>query len=513
MNRSAALVVLISLLAGAATACGRKEPAVAPPPTTTQPAAPSIDVAVEPETPRAPPSVIVFVDGGPDDKTLWRGWPVLVHVAILQGDAPMELTIRGPSAVTPERRGRIWVLPPAASRQMADGAYTFSVGAGSREVAVSDPPPVLTPEQGEIHRRLSAYADLALGNTDGAKKAAREWVAADPESVEAQTVLGDALSAAGDVAGAEAAYEEAIRLVPPGVHPPASLLARAGGLWRGKSAALPAKPVDPDETEFYQRVGEAAAAVESGDRAGAERHWSAADALHRDRRLRVSRYPLEQLRAAMDALPAAPKKPDAPKGEPAIVPKKPDAAIVEPPVAPKKPDGAKVGPPSAGSVVPASELTDEKIRADAAGQWAASAVSGSQYDKKQYSAAKATGAPDVSVVGNSPDAWCPASKDRGTDWLELGFATPVHAVELRVRQNDAAGAITRIEALEPDGTAHLWWEGVDPLVAKGAREIVWFVVRVPKTPYLVAKAKVTLNLASGPGWKEIDAVQLVAAPE
>jgi hypothetical protein len=41
------------------------------------------------------------------------------------------------------------------------------------------------------------------------------------------------------------------------------------------------------------------------------------------------------------------------------------------------------------------------------------------------------------------------------------------------------------------------------------REIAWFAVRVPKTSYLVAKVKVTLKLPTVPGWKQIDAVQLV----
>jgi hypothetical protein len=163
-------------------------------------------------------------------------------------------------------------------------------------------------------------------------------------------------------------------------------------------------------------------------------------------------------------------------------------------------------------VVPATEFTDAKIVADAAGQWAASAAAGSQYGKTQYSAAQATGAPNISVQGNSPDAWCPANKNSGTDWLEVTFAKAVKATEVRVRQNDTAGAISKVEAIEPDGTAHVWWEGTDPFVAPATRAIVWFAVRVPKTDYLVAKVKITLNLAAVTGWKEIDAVQLVPAP-
>ena len=165
--------------------------------------------------------------------------------------------------------------------------------------------------------------------------------------------------------------------------------------------------------------------------------------------------------------------------------------------------------PLPGELVPWNQVNDAAASGDSAGQWASSATAGSQYGSTQYSAAKATGAPDISVVGNSPDAWCPANKNEGSDWLEVSFAKPVHATGVRVRQNDSAGAIAKIEAIEPDGTAHVWWAGTDPYVTPATREIVWFAVRVPQTPYLVAKVKITLNLAATPGWKEIDAVQLV----
>lgn len=161
-------------------------------------------------------------------------------------------------------------------------------------------------------------------------------------------------------------------------------------------------------------------------------------------------------------------------------------------------------------MIPAAELTDAKVRAEAAGQWAASASAGSQYGRAApYSAFQATGAPNVSVAGNSPQAWCPAVQNKGTDWLEATFASPTRAREVRVRQNDAAGAIVKVEAIEPDGTSHVWWEGRDPHQPGRVREIVWFGVRVPPTTYAVARVKLTLNLASGPGYKQIDAVQLV----
>ena len=180
---------------------------------------------------------------------------------------------------------------------------------------------------------------------------------------------------------------------------------------------------------------------------------------------------------------------------------------------PAQASSAIVGGSASVTVVSLSELKDATIIADPAGQWAASATAGTKYGNTQYSPAQATGAPNISVPGNSPDAWCPENKNVGTDWLELTFAKPAHATEVRVRQNDAAGAITKIEAIEPDGTAHIWWEGVDPYKAPAVREIVWFGVRGPKTSYLVAKVKISLDLTAGPGWKEIDALQLVGAAQ
>ena len=44
-------------------------------------------------------------------------------------------------------------------------------------------------------------------------------------------------------------------------------------------------------------------------------------------------------------------------------------------------------------------------------------------------------------------------------------------------------------------------------------EIAWFAIRMPKTAYLVAKVKLTLDLAAVTGWKQIDAVQLVGAAD
>ena len=192
---------------------------------------------------------------------------------------------------------------------------------------------------------------------------------------------------------------------------------------------------------------------------------------------------------------------------PAVVPAPVSASVPAPPMF----SVASAGAPSPGEIVPWKQMTDATVSADSAGQWAVAAKAGSQYGTPTYSAARATGAPDVPVTGDSPSAWCPAAQG-GTDWLEVSFAKPVNATEVRVRQSNCPGAIVKIETFEADGTSHLWWEGSDAYKPSAVREIVWFVVRVPKTPYLVTKVKITLNLSAVPGWKQIDAVQLVGAP-
>jgi hypothetical protein len=198
----------------------------------------------------------------------------------------------------------------------------------------------------------------------------------------------------------------------------------------------------------------------------------------------------------------------APTETPAVVALTPPASATATAVVAAAAASAPTGS-SPGAVVPGAKLNEAKILADPNGQWATSAKAGSEYGAPNYAAAKMTGAPNVPVAGDSVEAWCHNSSAQGLEWIELTYATPVHATEVRVRQTNAPGAIVKVEAIEQDGTMHLWWEGIDPYKAPAQRDLAWFAVQVPPTSYLVAKLKITLNLAAVSGWKEIDAVQLV----
>lgn len=206
--------------------------------------------------------------------------------------------------------------------------------------------------------------------------------------------------------------------------------------------------------------------------------------------------------------PGSPPAPTAPRPT-TTAPGPVAAAVVSPP-----PLVAQPVQPSPGLVFPASELDDAKVRADAAGQWAAAANAGSfqRNTYNYYTPARAAGEPKVAYAGYNTEAWCPAQQNSGEDWIELTFAKPAPARGVRVRQTFNPGAIVKVEAVAADGTVHLWWAGADPYPRPATRAIAWFAVHVPATSYAVAKIKLTLNLAAVPGWKQIDAVQLVAAP-
>lgn len=130
-------------------------------------------------------------------------------------------------------------------------------------------------------------------------------------------------------------------------------------------------------------------------------------------------------------------------------------------------------------------LAEDAIVSDARGQWAVAAAASSTYgDKEQdakssYTAHMATGAPNVDKYSDNGNAWATATPDKGIEWLEVTFATPVHATQIRIRQNYAPGAIA------------------------------WFDRSFAKTAGKVKGARITLATNAVPGWNEIDAVQLL----
>ena len=142
-------------------------------------------------------------------------------------------------------------------------------------------------------------------------------------------------------------------------------------------------------------------------------------------------------------------------------------------------------------------------------QWASSVLGySSQYaaSPAPWSSSRALGAADVTVYRDDPNAWAPSVANGTTEWIALGYTTPVYATGVRVRESFGNGAVTKIELREQaTGTWHQVWSGADPTAAGGPAD---FDVTFGPTSYLADGVRITLDMNHSPAWEEIDAVQL-----
>ncbi|MEW6405815.1 MAG: hypothetical protein AB1649_28830 [Chloroflexota bacterium] len=212
-----------------------------------------------------------------------------------------------------------------------------------------------------------------------------------------------------------------------------------------------------------------------------------------------------------------PKPPSEPKPVPAPVAAAPSPKKAAPPASPEAAPPAVARPPSAKkpispvesvTIILHKDVDEASILADPQGQWASTATASTEYGRDRYSARQATGAPNVATYADNPNAWCPSGASREPEWLEVGFAQPVRATEVRVRQSFNPGTIVKIEIFGSDGSSQVLWQGADPNIYL-PRQIAWFVLRFPATSFPVQRVKMTLNLSAVTGWKQFDAVQLV----
>jgi hypothetical protein len=157
-------------------------------------------------------------------------------------------------------------------------------------------------------------------------------------------------------------------------------------------------------------------------------------------------------------------------------------------------------------------MKQNEIKSDPNGQWAVQATASSSYNDAEgtagWSANQATGAPDVDKYGDDGKAWTSKSPDGGIEWLDLKYAKPVHATEVRVRESCGSGSVIKVEIFDEQGAAHTVWQGNDPTV-----DLNYLLVKFPKTTFKADRVKVTMATNVVAGWNEIDAVQLVGTDQ
>ncbi|MCO8121989.1 S8 family serine peptidase [Stieleria sp. TO1_6] len=137
----------------------------------------------------------------------------------------------------------------------------------------------------------------------------------------------------------------------------------------------------------------------------------------------------------------------------------------------------------------------------------------SQYSATSWSADQALGVPDTFVYGDQRTAWTPKSSNGTTEWLSVGFDTPVLSSGVIIRQTYGNGFVRQIEVRDAEsGLFHQMPMTIDES-QPGAP--VDFDVSWPLTDFPVDAVKVTIDTNHSLGFEEIDAIQLrgVIAPD
>lgn len=146
------------------------------------------------------------------------------------------------------------------------------------------------------------------------------------------------------------------------------------------------------------------------------------------------------------------------------------------------------------------------ISAHALDQWAFKVIGfSSQYSTTGWSASQALKAPNVSAYGDNSLAWTTAASEAGAEYLTLGFAIPVYATGVTIRETYGYGFVTSVDVIDTKNVSHNVWSGTD---TGTPGQINNFLVSWPRTAYLVKAVKINIDTALHSSWEEIDAVQL-----
>ena len=200
---------------------------------------------------------------------------------------------------------------------------------------------------------------------------------------------------------------------------------------------------------------------------------------------------------------AACKKAPAPEAAPAPAAAAPAAA----PAAPAEQSADQQDMAQKKAALEFGTMEDKNMN-DPRAQWASAAKASSTYGGAEPNPNDKA----ANVIGPlDNESWSNNNIDIGFDTLEVGFAKPVQATELRlvVPSGDGVTAISKVELEDTEGKWHTIWSGVSDVKRdeRGAR--TWFVRTFEKTPYKAKSARYTYANNVEHTYKKADAVQLV----
>ena len=152
---------------------------------------------------------------------------------------------------------------------------------------------------------------------------------------------------------------------------------------------------------------------------------------------------------------------------------------------------------------------EDKYISDTRAQWASTASATSSFGGDK--AADSNLLPKNATGKVDDSSWTNNEQNIGFDSLELGYAKPVAATEVRMVTSDreALEALTKLELQDTDGKWNVVWSGVSDAKKDQRGPRSWVVRSFEKTAYKVKGVRLTFANAVSSGYKTVDAVQLV----
>ncbi len=139
-------------------------------------------------------------------------------------------------------------------------------------------------------------------------------------------------------------------------------------------------------------------------------------------------------------------------------------------------------------------------------QWASKVVDfSSQLTPIQYSAQQALGAPNVLPAGGqNPGAWTP-DKPKRTEFIKLGYATPIQVQQIAIAESYNPGALYRVYVYDEKGKEYLVNTFNPMSVPLQGRMLNVFL---DKTTYKVSAVKLEFDGSALPDYFSLDAVAI-----
>ncbi|MFI4851814.1 MAG: Ig-like domain-containing protein [Gimesia chilikensis] len=125
-----------------------------------------------------------------------------------------------------------------------------------------------------------------------------------------------------------------------------------------------------------------------------------------------------------------------------------------------------------------------------------------------WSPLQATGEPNALKAGDQKTAWATLAQDKGAEWLQLEYKTPVEVKAVRIYENFNPGAVSKVTAIDEGRKEVVIWEGQETVRPAPT------VFEVSADAKVVSRSlKIYLDTRRVKGWNEIDAVQLVGSDD